>query len=108
MLRYALCAVAASLLIACGGDDSEPNQGGSGLGGSGGTGSCAALSTPYPAGPYVASPKVGDVFPELVWSGRVNPSAEGIATTKSIADYSSDDIRKTCKPFALVHISEFV
>ena len=105
MHRFALGVVAGALLLGCGSDDSDSNQGTGGQGGAGG-GSCAALSTPYPAEPYGKA--VGSVFPPLLWSGHVNETAEGVATTKNIADYSSDDIRKTCKPFALVHISEFV
>jgi hypothetical protein len=66
---------------------------------------CAALSTPYPAGPY--GNKVDDLFPPLEWAGYVNETGDVISNTLPRADYSMDDVRKTCKGYALVHISEF-
>lgn len=66
---------------------------------------CAALTTSYPAGPYGS--QVDDVFPPLVWDGFVNESAVGLATTKPFVPYSMDDVRKTCRKYALVHNSEF-
>jgi hypothetical protein len=67
--------------------------------------SCAALTTPYPAGPY--GNQVDDVFPPLVWEGFVNPSAVGLATAQPFGPHSMDAVRKTCKKYALIHNSEF-
>jgi hypothetical protein len=63
------------------------------------------LATPYPAGPYGNT--VGDTFPQLVWEGYQDPAGDAIATTKPFGPYSADDMRRSGKQYALVHLSEF-
>jgi hypothetical protein len=63
-------------------------------------------SDSYPAGPYGAD--VGNTLPPLQWIGYVDPNSDAIATTKPYAMYSMDDLRRSGRPYALLHISEFV
>jgi hypothetical protein len=99
--RLAPIFLTAALSAACGSDDGAANGGAGGSGGGG----CAAETTDYPAGPYGAT--VGAVFPPLEWRGRVNLTAEGLALAQPVVEYSADDVRRSCKGYALVHISEF-
>src|SRR5262245_28466095 len=69
------------------------NTGGQGTGG-----------TPegYPPPPYGIN--VGDTFPYLVWEGYVNTDPAVLANTAPWTDtYTSDDVRTSGAPFALIH-----
>lgn len=59
----------------------------------------------YPAGPYGTS--VGETFPYLVWVGHVNESASGLSRDVPSSGYTSDDLRRSGRPYALVHVSDF-
>jgi hypothetical protein len=63
------------------------------------------LATSYPAGPY--GNKVGDVIPPLVWEGYSDPLADAIATSKPYGPYSMDDLRRSGRPYAAIHVAEF-
>jgi hypothetical protein len=60
---------------------------------------------PYPEGPY--GHEVGSTIPNLLWQGYVNETADGLATERPFVPYSMDDVRRSGKPYALVHVSEF-
>ncbi|MSP59702.1 MAG: hypothetical protein EXR72_05050 [Myxococcales bacterium] len=64
-----------------------------------------AVAATYPQGPY--GNKVGDTLPPLEWEGYVNDAADAIATTKNFGPYSMDALRKSGRPYAMLHISEF-
>ena len=59
----------------------------------------------YPAGPY--GHNVGDTIPPLVWEGYPDPLADAIATSKTYGPYSMDDLRRSGRPYAAVHVAEF-
>lgn len=63
------------------------------------------LSSSYPAGPY--GNKVGDVIPPLAWEGYSDPLADAIATSKPYGAYSMDDLRRSGRPYAAIHVAEF-
>lgn len=61
---------------------------------------------PYPAGPYGNS--VGATIMNLTLQGYVNATGDAISNTLPFVDkYSLDDVRKTGKPYLLIHVSEF-
>lgn len=64
----------------------------------------AALG-PYPSPPYGNA--VGSTFPALSWEGYVDDAADALASTKPYGPYSSDQLRKSGKRYALVHVAEF-
>ena len=72
-------------------------------GGEKGTG--AANLGAYPEGTY--GHDVGQIIPNLQWQGYVNETAEGVATAQPFVAYSMDDVRRSGKPYAFVHVSEF-
>jgi hypothetical protein len=56
----------------------------------------------YPPPPYGNAE--GETFPYLVWAGRVNDNSEQLATAAPWVDsYTSDDLRTSGAPYALVH-----
>jgi hypothetical protein len=59
----------------------------------------------YPSGPYGNA--VGSTFPNLQWVGYVDDAADVVATSEPFGPYSMDDVRKSGKPYAFVHVSEF-
>ncbi len=74
-----------------------------------GPGGPADLSTgpgAYPAGPYGNT--VGAIFPPLVWEGYQDDAADAVATTKTFGPYTMDDVRKSGRAYAMVHISDFI
>ena len=78
--------------------------GSAGTGGSGGTAACTPAPS-YPAGPY--GENVGDVIADWHWKGYVNETAAGLANTQPyVNDYSMDDLRRSGRGYALVHLSE--
>jgi hypothetical protein len=77
--------------------------GGAGQGGSGAGVACGEGD--YPAGPY--GTQLGDVIANLQLRGYVNDSAEGLASAQPLVDHSFDDVRKSCKGYALVHVSDY-
>lgn len=60
---------------------------------------------PYPSGPY--GNVVGATFPNLQWVGYVDDAADVVATSEPFGPYSMDDARKSGKPYAFVHVSDF-
>jgi hypothetical protein len=63
------------------------------------------LATVYPAGPY--GNNVGDTIAPLVWEGYRNDTGDAVSTTKPYGNYSMDDLRRSGKAYAIVHISDF-
>jgi len=59
----------------------------------------------YPSGPYGNA--AGDTFPLLAWEGYVDDHADAIATSKPYGPYGSDALRRSGRPYALIHVSEF-
>jgi hypothetical protein len=78
--------------LACSSSDDDKGSGGAGLGA-------------YPAEPY--GHDIGQVMPNLQWEGYVNETADGVATAQPFVAYSMDDVRRSGKPYAFVHVSEF-
>jgi hypothetical protein len=62
------------------------------------------LASQYPPGPYGNS--VGSVFPLLLWEGYLVPAADQVATNEPYGPYSSDQLRRSGAPYALLHVSE--
>jgi hypothetical protein len=60
----------------------------------------------YPPGPYGNT--VGATFPLLVWEGYRDDAADAVATSKTYGAYSMDDVRKSGRAYAMVHISDFI
>lgn len=60
----------------------------------------------YPAGPYGAM--VGDTLTPMVWEGYVNPSAAGLASAQPYGAYTSDDLRRSGKRYALLYTSDYL
>lgn len=78
--------------------------GSAGAGGAGGTAACTPAPS-YPAGPYGEA--VGDTIADWHWKGYVNETAQGLANTHPfVNDYSMDDLRRSGRGYALVHLSE--
>jgi hypothetical protein len=59
----------------------------------------------YPAGPYGNS--VGATFPLLVWEGYFDPAGDAIATTKPFGAYTMDDVRKSGRAYAMIHLADY-
>jgi hypothetical protein len=76
--------------------------GGVATGGVGGTGGDLGA---YPAGPYGRN--IGNTFPNLAWQGYVNDTAVGLASAQPFVGYTMDDVRRSGKGYAIVHVSEF-
>jgi hypothetical protein len=90
------------------GGTTASGSGGASTGGKAGTDadSGAALG-PYPSGPY--GNKVGDILPNFPLQGYVNTKGDVISNTLPFVDsYSMDDVRRTGKPYVLIHVSDFV
>lgn len=113
---------------ACGADDAAGGGGSGGVAQSGGSGGLSAgaggVATggsaggaldagadapidygPYPPGPYGNA--VGDTIANLAWEGYVNITAAASSDTLPYGDYSTDDLRKSGRPYGLIHISAF-
>jgi hypothetical protein len=60
---------------------------------------------PYPSGPYGNT--VGATFPNLQWVGHVDDAADVVATSEPFGPYTMDDVRRSGKAYAFVHVSEF-
>jgi hypothetical protein len=69
------------------------------------TGDMTMSSGAYPAGPY--GHNVGDTINPLVWEGYPDPLADAVATSKTYGAYSMDDLRRSGKPYGVVHVAEF-
>lgn len=121
--------------FACGSDDDGGGQvatGGTTSGGSGGTttggggvaqggtgglltggsagssagGSAGAVNWgPYPAGPYGHA--VGDTIADLAWEGYVNETGQLSSDQLPYVDYGTDAMRKSGRPYGLIHVSAF-
>ncbi len=107
----------------------SPGSGGTGVVGSGGTaaqgnggtgagdtgssdsgvgGNVTACPDPgaYPAGPYGNT--VGATITNLPLQGYVNATGDALSNTLPwTAAYSLQDVRKTCVPYLLIHVSDF-
>jgi hypothetical protein len=60
----------------------------------------------YPKGPYGTQP--GDTFPFLRWEGYVeSPADAGLVSSGPWTTYSSDDLRRSGKLLAIVHLTDF-
>jgi hypothetical protein len=87
-----------------GGSGAGGSAGTAGAGGSAGSAACTPAAN-YPAGPYGEA--VGDTIADWHWKGYVNETAQGLANTHPyVNDYSMDDLRKSGRGYALVHLSE--
>jgi hypothetical protein len=64
-----------------------------------------APSPSYPPGPYGNT--VGSTIPPLQWEGYVDPLADALATTKPYGAYSMNDLRRSGRPYGVVHVSLF-
>jgi hypothetical protein len=63
----------------------------------------ADLATSDPAGPYGSA--TGATFPLLAWQGYVDDAGDVIANTRPYVAYDSDSLRRSGRPYALVHLS---
>jgi hypothetical protein len=63
------------------------------------------IASAYPPSPYGHS--VGDTIWPLVWEGYADPLADAIASSKTYGPYSMDDLRRSGRPYAAVHVAEF-
>jgi hypothetical protein len=89
-----------------GGMAATAGAGGAAAGGMTGVGGAAACGEgDYPPGPY--GTQLGDVVANLQLRGYVNDTAEGLANAQPLVDVSFDDVRKSCKGYALVHVSDY-
>jgi hypothetical protein len=60
----------------------------------------------YPDGPY--GTKVGDTLPFFRWEGYVVATADaGLASDGPVGTYSSDDMRRSGRDVALLHVADF-
>lgn len=85
-------------------------SGGLASGGAGSGGMDASTDAPIDYGPYPAGPygnEVGDTIANLAWEGYVNTAGAAPAHTLPYGDYSTDEMRKSGKPYGLIHISAF-
>jgi hypothetical protein len=87
-----------------------PGSGGSVSAGGGAGGVNVADSGPAPLGPYPAAPYgivVGATMTNLRLQGYVNATGAAFSNTLPwTLAYSLDDVRKSGKPYALVHVSD--
>jgi hypothetical protein len=88
-----------------GGGGTSGSGGASGSGASGASGADSGVASAYPSGPY--GNNLGDTMPNLSWQGYVNDAADALSTTKPFGPYSMDDLRKSGRPLALMHLSEY-
>jgi hypothetical protein len=99
-----------------GGSGGSAGSGGSsGAGGSSGSGGSAGVagssgtggqSSAYPPGPY--GKEVGDTVANYAFQGYVNDAGDAISTTKPfVASYTMDDLRKSGKQYAFLHVAQF-
>lgn len=85
---------------------SAGSSGSAGSAGSAGTAGSAGFSAAYPPGPYGA--EVGDVVANYEFEGYVNYTADALSTTKPyLASWTMDDLRKSGKPYAFLHVAQF-
>ncbi len=63
------------------------------------------LASGYPAGPYGNTK--GDTIPPLTWIGYQDDAGDVVATTRPYAPYSMDALRRSGRPYAIVHTAEF-
>lgn len=63
----------------------------------------SGTSTPddYPVGPYGAD--VGEILPNLLWTGFPNDDTGRLANAAPYTSYSLDEARRSGKPYALLH-----
>lgn len=104
VLALALCG-----MPACGSDGGGGGAAGSSggaAGSSGGGAGSAGAAAAYPPGPYGS--EVGDVVANHAFEGYVNEAGDALSTTKPyLAAWTLDDLRKSGRPYAVVHVSEF-
>ena len=96
--------------VGSGGVNSGGGSAGIASGGVAGQGLDAGTDAPINYGPYPAGPygnNVGDTIANLAWEGYVNVAAQVSSDTLPYVDYSTDEMRKSGKPFGLIHISAF-
>ena len=48
----------------------------------------------------------GDRLPSLSWEGHVNETGDGLSTDKPVAQYSTGELEKSGRNYALVHLAE--
>jgi hypothetical protein len=63
-------------------------------------------SATYPVGPYGHA--VGSVIPPLAWEGYADPLADELASNKPYGNYSMNDLRLSGRPYAAIHVAEFL
>lgn len=63
-----------------------------------------AMMAGYPAGPYGTT--VGSTMANFHWEGYRDDLADAVATTKPYGAYSLDDLRRSGRTHAMVHLSE--
>jgi hypothetical protein len=81
------------------------SAGSSGVGGSAGVAGTGGQSA-YPPGPY--GKEVGSVVANYAFQGYVNDTGDALSTTKpSVATYTMDDLRKSGKAYAFLHVAQF-
>ncbi|MBK7581945.1 MAG: hypothetical protein IPI67_17275 [Myxococcales bacterium] len=96
--------------VGSGGVNSGGGSAGIASGGVAGQGLDAGTDAPINYGPYPAGPygnNVGDTIANLAWEGYLNVAAQVSSDTLPYVDYSTDEMRKSGKPFGLIHISAF-
>jgi hypothetical protein len=71
----------------------------------GGSQDLAMVAGMYPPGPYGMG--VGSTFPPLVWEGYVADKGDVRVDMRPYGPYSMDDVRKSGKAYAMVHVSAF-
>ncbi len=69
-------------------------------------GDMATTPGSYPAGPYGNT--VGATFPMLSWQGYEDDAADAVATTKPYGVYTSDDMFKSGRRYAMVHLADYI
>jgi hypothetical protein len=68
-------------------------------------GDMTIIAAMYPPGPYGNT--VGATFPPLVWEGYVADKGDVRVDMRPYGPYSMDDVRKSGKAYAMVHVSAF-
>ncbi len=63
------------------------------------------LANAYPPGPY--GNMIGSTIAPLEWEGYVNPSAQGIATTKTYGAYTMNDLRMSGARYGLLYAADY-
>jgi hypothetical protein len=60
----------------------------------------------YPPGPYGNT--VGATVAPIVWQGYADNLADAVATTKPYGMYGTDDMFRSGRRYAMLHLSDFI